>query len=155
MITCWPEDERVVKQVLYIANEAAMIAMGIEISHALHSGDIVLLEGNLGAGKTTLTRGILQAFGWQGAVKSPTYTIVEPYEQLATPVYHFDLYRLGGWDELEAMGYRDYIRADSIVLIEWPQRVRALATMATVIIQIDYANAGRQVSIHRVAGVVS
>ncbi len=137
------------KQSFFIVDEPAMIALGSKIGRTMHSGDVVLLKGELGAGKTTLTRGILQAFGWQGAVKSPTYTIVEPYEQLTVPIYHFDLYRLSDLDELEAMGYRDYLSVESIVLIEWPQRVPALAAMATLIIQIDYADAGRQVSIQR------
>ena len=140
------------KQSFYIANEAAMVALGGEIGQTLCAGDIILLKGNLGAGKTTLTRGILQAFGWQGAVKSPTYTIVEPYEQLTIPIYHFDLYRLSDWDELEALGYRDYLNAQSIVLLEWPERVPLLADMATGVIQIDYADTGRQVSVQRLAG---
>ena len=143
------------KSSLFIPNATAMVALGVEIGRSLQGGDVVLLEGDLGAGKTTLTRGILQAFGWQGAVKSPTYTIVEPYEQLGTSVYHFDLYRLDGVDELEALGYRDYLRADSIILIEWPQRVPTLADMATMAIHIDYADTGRQVRIQRLSGVAT
>jgi tRNA threonylcarbamoyladenosine biosynthesis protein TsaE len=109
------------KQV-YLTDEAQTVAAGIHIGACLSAGTTVFLQGQLGAGKTTLTRGILQAFGYSGAVKSPTYTLVEPYEQLMIPVYHFDLYRLGDPEELEYMGIREYFDASTICLVEWPER---------------------------------
>lgn len=107
---------------LYLADELQTVSAGIHIGACLGAGMTVFLDGQLGAGKTTLTRGILQALGYSGAVKSPTYTLVEPYEQLLTTIYHFDLYRLGDPEELEYMGIREYFDSDSICLVEWPER---------------------------------
>lgn len=84
--------------------------------------NIIYLIGDLGAGKTTFIRGMLAGFGFSGVVKSPTYTIVETYQDLQFPVYHFDLYRLNNANELELLGIRDYLHSQSICCFEWPDK---------------------------------
>jgi tRNA threonylcarbamoyladenosine biosynthesis protein TsaE len=105
-----------------LESEAATINLGRLLAPALDAAGVIFLSGGLGAGKTTLCRGLLRGLGYDGAVKSPTFTIVEPYELERGSVYHFDLYRLAHPDELDYLGAEDYFAAEALCLIEWPER---------------------------------
>ncbi len=124
-----------------------MLELGAVLSRILGGGTTVYLEGDLGMGKTTLVRGVLRRKGVNGAVKSPTYTLVEPYELGGLTVYHFDLYRLGNPEELEFMGIRDYFDAESLCLVEWPERGRGFLPPADLVINIEPEGRGRRLQI--------
>lgn len=122
----------------------AMRQLGMDIGAALlaTTGDAqcIELEGELGAGKTTLVAGVLAAFGVKGPVRSPTYTLVEPYELQGRFIYHMDLYRLTDPDEVEPLGVRELLVPGAILLIEWPQRARGRLPPTDLHIGIQYLN---------------
>lgn len=105
------------------------------------NGFLLLLQGELGAGKSTLARAMLQNMGVTGAIPSPTYTLVEPYEVQSETVYHIDLYRLSGMEELDYLGWDDL--RDGLILLEWPERVPQLQQQADLLLQLDYDGEGR------------
>ena len=131
----------------YITDEEAMLAFGQKLAEALMPGTVIYMHGQLGAGKTTLVRGILQAMGYQGRVKSPTYTLVEPYEVGGQWIYHFDLYRLAEPEELEYIGIRDYDNERAICLIEWPEKGHGLLPAVDINCYIGVQLPGRQVKL--------
>ncbi len=127
---------------MIIPTTTAMEKLGANLARAVCYGRCVVhLYGDLGTGKTTLVRGFLRALGHQGIVKSPTYTIVEPYNFDKYTVYHFDLYRLGDPEELEYLGIRDYL--DAICLIEWPEKGRDFTPKPDIEIYLSHHKTAR------------
>ena len=131
-------------QHLKIQSSDDMLALGIKLAKSLLSDAVIFLQGPLGAGKTTLVRGFLRGMDYKGAVKSPTYTLVETYELPTTKVLHWDLYRLSHIEELELLGIRDYLHQPAWWLIEWPERFTKLLPVADLVINFKVEGATRE-----------
>jgi tRNA threonylcarbamoyladenosine biosynthesis protein TsaE len=122
----------------------ATVALGAALAAALPARAVVYLHGDLGAGKTTLVRGLLRAAGHAGAVRSPTYTLLESYAPAGGHYHHFDLYRLGDPEELEYLGLRDLLAEDGVLLFEWPQRGEGWLPAADLHLHLAYEGERRQ-----------
>ena len=134
-----------------LPNAAATTALGAALAPHLRRGDLLALGGDLGAGKTTLARGLIRALGYRGPVPSPTFTLVQHYETDPAPVWHFDLYRLGASDEVIELGIEDAF-ADGICLIEWPDRLGSWLPAQRIEVHLSDAENGtsRQLRLHAV-----
>lgn len=122
-------------------------AFGKRLAAVLPSQMVIYLHGDLGTGKTTLARGILRGLGYQGPARSPTYTLIEPYEIGPHRLYHLDLYRLADPEELDYLGLRDLLGDAAIWLVEWPERAAGLLPAADLTIRIEYLSAGRRLTL--------
>jgi len=123
------------------------VNLGRAIARALAGPAFVYLDGDLGTGKTTLCRGILRELGHEGAVKSPTFTLVEPYDLDKGQVYHFDLYRLGDPEELDFIGIDDYFSGQHLCLVEWPEKAGRRLPTPDVSIRLEVSRRRRDVTI--------
>jgi tRNA threonylcarbamoyladenosine biosynthesis protein TsaE len=124
-------------------SEAAQIAFGRLIAEHIRPPLVIYLQGDLGAGKTTLTRGVLRGLDHSGPVRSPTYTLLEPYELPSIRLYHLDLYRLSDPEELEFLGLRDLLDGQSLLFVEWPERCEGSLPSADLRIRIAHADESR------------
>lgn len=124
------------------------MALGARLAAALQPGMVVYLQGDLGAGKTTLVRGILRALGYDGRVKSPTYTLVESYVLSNLSLQHYDLYRMINPREWLEAGFRDDCNPSTLCLVEWPEKAAGLLPPADVRVQLSMSGEGRKATIH-------
>ncbi|MCB1615298.1 MAG: tRNA (adenosine(37)-N6)-threonylcarbamoyltransferase complex ATPase subunit type 1 TsaE [Pseudomonadales bacterium] len=137
----------------FLEDEAATCQAAKMLAESILSGPeekkhgLIFLEGDLGAGKTAFARAMIRALGHQGAVKSPTYTLVEPYELASCQVYHFDLYRLVDPEELAFMGWRDYFDGTALCLVEWPERGRGVLPEPDLLVCLQADRGGRMMGV--------
>ena len=131
--------------IIPLKNESETTEVGARVASCLKGGEVIYLKGELGTGKTTLVRGALNRLGHTGNVKSPTFTIVEPYSIDNHVIYHFDLYRLDDPMELESLGIRDYCDGQSICFFEWPEKGGNLLPNADINLELTYLENTREV----------
>ena len=137
----------------FLADEGQQIALAKKVAQHLNSSFVMLLKGDLGVGKTTFARAFIQASGFDGVVKSPTYTLVEPYPiSHNRHCYHFDLYRLAEPEELEFIGARDYFNNNDVCLVEWPEKAKGFLPPADWICTFSHHNKGRDLVISAPTG---
>ena len=130
-----------------LSDEDATLALGADIARGLRPGITVYLQGDLGAGKTTLVRGVLRALGHTGRVKSPTYTLVEIYTLSAFELYHFDLYRMNDPREWIDAGFREVANGNTISLVEWPEKAAGLLPSPDLRVLLQVRDDGREIQI--------
>jgi len=135
---------------LILNDEAATLACGAHFAKIVRASLVVYLHGDLGAGKTTFVRGVLHGLGYAGKVKSPTYTLVEPYVislnvTSGYNLYHFDLYRFYSDEEWDAAGFRDYFNLQSICMIEWPENAEHVLPEADIHVWFSQFDEGRKI----------
>jgi tRNA threonylcarbamoyladenosine biosynthesis protein TsaE len=125
---------------MILADEQATLNFGRQLARALRAGDVVTLSGPLGVGKTSLARGVLAALGHEGEVPSPSFAIVQPYEDLDPPVWHVDLFRIDDSSELDELGLESL--SDAVLIVEWPEKAGADAWPQALGLSLDFAEGG-------------
>ena len=131
---------------LPLAEEAATLALGAALARGAAPGTVLHLSGQLGAGKTTLVRGLLRALGYAGRVKSPSYTLLETYVISRLNLYHFDFYRFKDREEWVSSGFREHFNPDSLCIVEWPERAAGLLALPDLHLTLEIARPGRRAS---------
>jgi tRNA threonylcarbamoyladenosine biosynthesis protein TsaE len=131
----------------FLSSESDTLAMGAALGPCLEPGLVIYLSGELGAGKTTLARGLLRGLGYDGRVKSPSFTLVEPYELSRLYLYHFDFYRFTDPRELGEAGFRDPFNPNTVCLVEWPEKAAGVVPAADIRIRLQVTGSGRQLEI--------
>jgi tRNA threonylcarbamoyladenosine biosynthesis protein TsaE len=137
---------------LLLPDASATENAGRALAPHLTGGMLVTLEGELGAGKTTFARGVLRGLGWQGPVKSPTYTLVEHYPFSSLYLYHFDFYRFADPSEWETAGFSEYFRPDAIDLVEWPSKAADRLPPPSLAVHLTFALPAQGRRLHLTAG---
>lgn len=127
-----------------VCDDTVMRLLGGKLALACRDDAVIYLRGELGAGKTTLVRGFIHGMGYRGTVKSPTYTLIEPYEAGERRIYHLDLYRVKDADELNYLALRDLAEDHAVMLVEWPERGTGLLPPADIVIDIEYLGSERR-----------
>ena len=134
---------------LSVETPEKMLALGQRLGEILFDGAVLGLSGPLGAGKTTLARGIAEGLGVDDGyvVSSPTYTIMQSYPCSERELHHLDLYRISSPDDLDSTGYRDHVGGNAVLIVEWPEREPSVLTLENLIVNIDYREEGRDVTL--------
>ncbi|WP_308418715.1 tRNA (adenosine(37)-N6)-threonylcarbamoyltransferase complex ATPase subunit type 1 TsaE [Leeia aquatica] len=133
--------------VCFLPDEAATLAAGAALAGCLQPGMVLTLQGDLGAGKTTFSRGLLRALGVTGRIKSPSYSLVEPYVVSNLYLYHFDFYRFEDAEEWQESGFREYFHADSICLVEWPEKAAGSLPEPDLALRLNWSGEGRELQV--------
>jgi tRNA threonylcarbamoyladenosine biosynthesis protein TsaE len=128
---------------MILKNEGATAAIGAGLARAARAGDVIAMSGPLGVGKTALARGFIAALGHEGEVPSPSFAIVQPYDDLEPPVWHVDLYRIEDVSEIEELGLDS--AADAVLLVEWPERAGSEAWPEALRLSLDFAHEGERI----------
>lgn len=142
-----PGDDSDTRLAAHLADEDATAAAGAALAPALQPGLVIYLTGDLGAGKTTLVRGLLRALGHTGKVKSPTYTLIEPYTVSRLNLYHFDFYRFAVPEEYLEAGLDEYFLGDGVCLVEWPDKAQPFVAKADVVARLAVDGSGRRLEV--------
>ena len=128
------------EKVIIIRNESETEKFGIELAGKLDPGAVIALEGDLGTGKTTLTKSIARGLGIDDVITSPTFNIVKEYRSGRLPLFHFDVYRIGDVDEMYEIGYEEYFYGDGVCIVEWADLIEDIIPDDAIRIQIEYGD---------------